>query len=153
MKPARKRATTQLDELLCFTVYSTAHAFNRVYQPLLEKLGLTYPQYLVLVALWAEDDQSVGALGEKLHLASSTLTPLLKRLEQIGHVTRRRAAADERQVRVALSPAGTALRAKARDVPRCILEATGLTPAGLERVAKELTAIRERLLDSATPGD
>jgi len=145
------KATTppDLGDFLCFAVYSAGHAFNRVYKPLLEKLGLTYPQFLAMIALWAEDDQTVGALGEKLLLESSTLTPLLKRLEGMGYVTRRRDAEDERHVRVRLTKTGTALRNKAKDIPACILEATGLSLDGLRQLQGEIAALRENLLKAA----
>lgn len=133
-------------ELLCFAVYSAGHAFNRVYKPLLDGLGLTYPQYLVMVALWSRDDQTVGEIGDTLFLESSTLTPLLKRLEGLGHVTRERDPADERQVRVRLTRAGTALRAKARNIPPCILERTGLSVGTLNRLQTDITRLRENLL-------
>ena len=138
-----------LDDFLCFAVYSAGHAFNRVYKPLLDKLDLTYPQFLVMVALWGEDDQTVGALGDKLFLESSTLTPLLKRLEGMGYVTRRRDAADERHVRVRLTKAGAALRNKARDIPACILEATGLSLEGLRRLQGEIAGLRDNLRKAA----
>jgi DNA-binding MarR family transcriptional regulator len=139
-------ASPDLDELLCFAVYSAGHAFNRIYKPLLDAIGLTYPQYLVMVALWAEDEQTVGGLGEKLLLESNTLTPLLKRLETMGYLTRRRDESDERQVRVKLTAQGRALQAKARDVPRCILEATGLSPAAMARLRSDIAALRESML-------
>src|SRR5258707_9190090 len=91
-----------LEDLVCFAVYAAGHAFNRVYKPLLDELGLTYPQYLVMTALWGEDDQTVGALGGQLSLEYSTLTPLLKRLERLGMISRRRDPEDERQVRLRL---------------------------------------------------
>ena len=102
----------RLSEFLCFAVYSASHAFNRVYKPLLDELGLTYPQYLAMVLLWERDDQTVGSLGEKLFLESSTLTPLLKRLEALGHIRRTRDPNDERQVRVRLTDKGRAIRRK-----------------------------------------
>jgi DNA-binding MarR family transcriptional regulator len=142
-------ATPEVEEFLCFAVYSVGHAFNRVYKPLLDAIGLTYPQYLVMVALWAEDDQTVGDLSDKLLLESSTITPLLKRLEVMGYVGRRRDDTDERQVRVRLTPQGTALRAKARDVPKCVEGATGLSPAALARLRDDVVALRERLLDAS----
>src|ERR1700730_6884427 len=113
--PGPKRApkredALRLGEFLCFAVYSASHAFNRVYKPLLDELGLTYPQYLVMVLLWEQDDQTVGSLGEKLFLESSTLTPLLKRLEALGHVKRTRDPVDERQGRVRLTDKGRAIR-------------------------------------------
>lgn len=145
----RSGPASDLDAMICFAVYSAGHAFNRVYKPLLDALGLTYPQYLVMVALWAEDDQTVGALGDKMFLESSTLTPLIKRLEAMGLVARARDPADERQVRVRLTPTGGALRAKARDVPACILEASGLSEAELLRLQGEIAAVRDALLDAS----
>ena len=135
----------RLSELLCFTVYSAGHAFNRVYKPLLDQLGLTYPQYLVMVLLWEQDDQTVGSLCEKLFLESSTLTPLLKRLEASGHVKRTRYPLDERQVRVGLTGEGRAMREKARLIPDCILEASGLGIDGLRRLQSEIVALRNSL--------
>jgi len=105
-----------LDELLCFAVYSANNAFNRAYRPMLDRLGLTYPQYLVLVTLGDRDGQSVGEIGERLFLESNTLTPLLKRLEVAGLVERRRDPADERQVRVRLTERGRALGVEACQV-------------------------------------
>jgi MarR family transcriptional regulator, organic hydroperoxide resistance regulator len=141
---ARRRL--DLDEFLCFAIYSAGHAFNRVYKPLLDALGLTYPQYLVMLALWGEDDQTVGSLGEKLFLESSTLTPLIKRLEAMGHVARNRDPADERQVRVRLTRSGSALRAKASDVPACILAATGMSIGALRKLQAEISTLRDNLL-------
>jgi DNA-binding MarR family transcriptional regulator len=106
-----------LDSFLCFAIHSTAHAVQRANKPLLDKLGLTYPQYLVMVVLWAEDNQTVGRIGDRLFLESSTLTPLLKRLEATGLVQRQRDAVDERQVRVQLTEAGRALHDKACRLP------------------------------------
>jgi len=151
-KPGRMSGTSSVafpeQDLLCFAFYSTSHAFNRIYNPLLNELGLTYPQYLVMVSLWAKDDQTVGEVGETLFLESSTLTPLLKRLEAIGYLTRSRDLSDERQVRVQLTSAGRALQKKARDIPGCILEATGLSLADLHRLQREIAAVRQRLLKS-----
>jgi MarR family transcriptional regulator, organic hydroperoxide resistance regulator len=135
----------RLSELLCFTVYSASHAFNRVYKPLLDQLGLTYPQYLVMVLLWEQDDQTVGSLCAKLFLESSTLTPLLKRLEASGHVKRARDPVDERQVRVRLTDKGRAMREKARMIPDCILAASGLKIDGLRRLQGEIVALRSSL--------
>lgn len=115
------------ESMLCFDIYATHHAVGQVYQPLLSKLGLTYPQYLVMLVLWERDGQTVGQLGERLDLASSTLTPLIKRLESQGLVTRKRDTADERKVRVHLNPAGIALEQEASHVPNCVAEAFGLS--------------------------
>jgi len=145
-KPATSDEHMRLDDFLCFAVYSTNHAFNRIYKPLLDALDLTYPQYLTMVALWQKDDQTVGSLGEKLFLESSTLTPLLKRLEAMGHLRRIRDARDERQVRIQLTEAGRALEEKAKSVPRCILEATGLTEETLQTLKNELAKVRNAML-------
>jgi DNA-binding MarR family transcriptional regulator len=107
-----------LEIFLCFAVYSAGHAFNRVYKPMLEKLRLTYPQYIAMVLLWERDGQTVGELGRKLLLESNTLTPLLKRLETLGNVKRQRDPLDERQVRVNLTDAGRKLRQRASHIPR-----------------------------------
>lgn len=135
----------RLGEFLCFAVYSASHAFNRVYKPLLDELGLTYPQYLAMVLLWEQDDQTVGSLGEKLFLESSTLTPLLKRLEASGHIKRTRDPADERQVRVRLTAKGQAMREAARKIPDCILETTGLNIDELRRLRNDIVALRHNL--------
>src|SRR5689334_6592618 len=110
-----------LGNQLCFAVYSTAHAFNRFYKPLLDRLGLTYPQYLVMLVLWEQDGMSVKEIGERLFLDSGTLTPLLKRLEAAGLVKRTRSTEDERQVIVALTAQGEALKEKARSLPLSML--------------------------------
>ncbi|MCB8879825.1 MarR family transcriptional regulator [Acidisoma cellulosilytica] len=138
-----------LSDFLCFAAYSTGHAFNRIYKPLLDRLGVTYPQYLVLVQLWAEDGQTVGALGGRLFLESNTLTPLIKRLEAMGLVIRRRDPADERQVRVSLTEQGRALETQALAVPGCIFAATGLTLDEIQRLTRDLTVLRDRLMATA----
>jgi DNA-binding MarR family transcriptional regulator len=131
--------------MLCFTVYSTAHAFNRAYKPLLDALGLTYPQYLVMFALWEQDGLSVKELGELLHLDSGTLTPLLKRLEAMGLVRRARDAADERSVRISLTPAGAAMRQKDNKVKQGILGACGHSIEDLAALNKQLVRLRDAL--------
>jgi MarR family transcriptional regulator, organic hydroperoxide resistance regulator len=144
-KPSPNARFATLNDFLCYAIYSTGQAFNRVYQPLLEKLGITYPQYLVMVALWENDDQTVGSLGEKLSLESNTLTPLLKRLETRHLLTRLRDPIDERQVRIRLTAAGRRLRAKAREIPGCILEATGLGVEELQRLLGQIVELRHSL--------
>jgi len=134
-----------LDNQICFAVYSTAHAFNRVYKPLLDKLGLTYPQYLVMLALWERDDVPVKDIGERLFLDSGTLTPLLKRLEAAELVKRTRSTEDERQVLIALTPQGQALKEKARAVPQGILAASACSLGELSAMKKDLVALRNRL--------
>jgi len=138
-----------LDEFLCFSIYSVGHAFNQFYRPVLDKLGLTYPQYLAMVALWSKDKQTVKELGQALFLESNTLTPMLKRLEALGYVIRARDAEDERQVRICLTKEGRALRAKAAAIPECVLDALGTSPEQLGRLQKELSVIRDRLLAKA----
>jgi MarR family transcriptional regulator, organic hydroperoxide resistance regulator len=140
----------KLDEFLCFEVYSVNHAFNRVYQPLLDKLHLTYPQYLVMVLLWERDGQIVGELGARLSLASNTLTPLLKRLETLGHIKRSRDPADERQVRVRLTESGWTLRAKALHIPGCILAAAGLDARTVKQLMTGIATLR-RALENYNP--
>lgn len=131
--------------MLCFALYSAAHAMQAAYKPLLEPLGLTYPQYLALSALWAEDGQTVGQIGAALMLDSNTLTPLLKRLEQAGWITRRRDSADERQVRLTLTDEGRALGDRAAEVPLCFLDRTGLPVEDAAQMRDDLTALRDRL--------
>src|SRR5277367_5381287 len=139
----------KLANQLCFAVYSTAHAFNKVYKPLLDPLGLTYPQYLVMLILWYEDEVTVKDLGQRLQLDSGTLTPLLKRLEANGLVTRRRSQADERRVVVTLTAAGRALNEKAESVPRNLFCSTGLTLDGLNQLRDTLLSLRGSLSASA----
>ena len=135
-----------LDNFLCFSIYSTGHAFNQFYRPLLDAIALTYPQYLVMVALWTGNDQTVKALGEKLSLESSTLTPLLKRLEAAGYLTRARDPDDERQVRVRLTATGRALKSRARSIPACVGGALGLSNEQLKTLQTDILSIRDRLL-------
>jgi MarR family transcriptional regulator, organic hydroperoxide resistance regulator len=138
-------APLQLDEFLCFAVYSATHAFTRVYQPLLKPFGLTYPQFIAMILLWQQDGQTVSELGEQLYLQSNTLTPMLKRLETLGYVSRSRDPADERQVRIRLTEAGRKLRGSALDVIDGIRKATALTGENASRMTEELQALRRRL--------
>ena len=119
-----------LDHQLCFALYSASLAMTKFYKPLLDPLGLTYPQYLVMLVLWERDAIGVGQLGERLRLDSGTLTPLLKRLEAAALVERRRSDADERRVSIALTPAGHALKARALAVPEQIACSSGCSLAG-----------------------
>lgn len=145
MSKKDEREPSTLDSMLCFTVYSTAHAFNRAYKPLLDALGLTYPQYLAMFALWERDGLSVKEMGELLHLDSGTLTPLLKRLEGMGLVRRARDPADERSVRISLTPAGVEMRCKERTVHQGLLGACGHTSEELEAVTRQLIRVRDTL--------
>ncbi len=135
----------RLDNQVCFAVYSTAHAFNRVYKPLLDRLGLTYPQYLVMLVLWERDDVPVKEIGERLFLDSGTLTPLLKRLEAADLIKRTRSTEDERQVLIALTPKGRSLQEKARTVPQSILAASACSVSELSALKNDLVALRDRL--------
>lgn len=140
-----KAPPPDLDDLLCFAIYSTGFAFNRVYREPLQRLGLTYPQYLVMICLWANDDVTVGQIGERLGLDTNTLTPLLKRLEAMGLLTRRRSAEDERRVMVALTDKGQALRGEAAEVVRCAADAVGMPRSDIARLTAEVRALRQRL--------
>ncbi|MGZ9809859.1 MarR family winged helix-turn-helix transcriptional regulator [Pseudoroseicyclus sp. H15] len=125
-----------LDQLVCFDIYTANLAIGRVYKPLLEPLGLTYPQFLVLKVLWEEDGLTLGAIGRRLGLESSTLTPLVKRLSARGLVTRSRDAGDERRVQVALTPDGQAMEAQTRGFAECLARGTGLTLEELQQVGR-----------------
>lgn len=140
--------TLPIAQMICFSLYSATHAMQRAYKPLLDALGLTYPQYLVMVALWGEDAQTVGQLGTALQLESNTLTPLLKRLEAQGMLTRTRDTVDERQVRVALTKTGQAMQAQAADIPGCILEKSGLPLVALTALRDQINDLRDQLLQA-----
>ena len=140
--------TLKIDDLLCFSLYSANHALTRLYRPLLAPLGLTYPQYLVLVALWEQDEQKVSDLGKRLDLETNTLTPLLKRMESAGYLTRRRNPEDERSLIVSLTDKGQALRAEAQEISTCVIEAMGGDLNELIELRDRVNALRARL-DSA----
>ncbi len=139
----------KLDNALCFAIYSANHAITRAYKPLLDQHGLTYPQYLVMLVLWSRDGQTVGGIGEELFLESSTLTPLLKRLEAAGYVRRARDANDERQVVVHLTPKGQELRRQLADVPRQMLKAFGCGRDGADKLTAEVRAVRDNVSKAA----
>jgi DNA-binding MarR family transcriptional regulator len=130
-----------LDEQICFALYSASRAFTGRYRELLEPLGLTYPQYLAMLVLWESDAVTVSHLGERLQLDSGTLSPLLKRLESTGLITRTRAVDDERSVLIGLTARGDELRLKAVDIPMQLCAATGLTPTDLMRLQAELSSL------------
>ena len=134
-----------LSTFLCFAVYSANGAFGRAYKPILDRIGLTYPQYLVMVCLWAKDGQTVGEIGKQLFLETNTLTPLLKRLEAAGLVQRVRGRQDERQVRVTLTHAGKALKAKAKKVPAEIAAAAALSDEQADALRSAVEALRNGL--------
>lgn len=135
----------EVTELLCFSLYSASHAFTQLYRPLLEKLGLTYPQYLVMVTLWHRDGQTVKGLGQALFLDSSTLTPLLKRLDAAGLITRTRNPRDEREVLIHLTQKANELRSSAADVGRCIEEAVGMDAETVRAIKSSVETIRDKI--------
>ncbi|MEX0350136.1 MAG: MarR family winged helix-turn-helix transcriptional regulator [Paracoccaceae bacterium] len=139
---------SRAQDMFCHSVYVASHVINRAYTPHLKKLGLTYPQYITLTLLWEKDGQSVGALAGQLRMETSTLTPLIKRLEALGHVQRRRGETDERQVFVHLTGPGRALQAQAPGITACMVEGTGLTTQELD----SLQALLGRLSDGLQPG-
>jgi len=143
-----KAKPRHLSEFLCFAIYSANLAFGKAYKPMLEELGLTYTQYITMVALSEEDDVTVSTLGDKLFLESNTLTPILKKLEAMGYVLRQRDAQDERLVRVQLTPAGRKLREKALTINSGLLEATGLSPQEFARMQQGVVALRDSLVQA-----
>lgn len=140
-----------LDDQLCFALYAASRAVTGRYRPLLEELGLTYPQYLVLLVLWERDAVPIKQVGAALHLDYGTLTPLIKRLETAGLVRRERRADDERTVEITLTEQGRALRARARSVPRAIGDAMGLTPEEFEAARTLLRRLTANLAAEPAP--
>jgi DNA-binding MarR family transcriptional regulator len=135
----------RLDQQICFALYGAAHAFTRAYKPLLDPIGLTYPQYLVMMALWEKETSTVKALGEMLGLDSGTLSPLLKRLEHAGLITRKRGTVDERQVLVALTPKGADLKTEGVKIMAAIGGATGCGLEELAQLRDQVNALKEGL--------
>ncbi|MEZ7848358.1 MAG: MarR family transcriptional regulator [Polaromonas sp.] len=135
----------QLDNQLCFALYSSSLAMTKLYKPLLVELGLTYPQYLVMLVLWEQDALMVSALGDKLYLDSGTLTPLLKRLEVGGFILRQRAADDERRVLVTLTPTGRQLKQQAARIPACVLQATQCSRQTATALTQQIKQLRDNL--------
>lgn len=144
-------ANLMLSEYLCFAVYSANLAYGKAYKPILEELGLTYTQYITIIALWEEDNQTVSRLGEKLFLESNTLTPMLKKLEAMGYLARQRDPEDERQVRVSLTKNGRKLREKA--FKRTLAGASGLAPDEFAKLQKAIVILRNNLLTSVQTGE
>jgi DNA-binding MarR family transcriptional regulator len=137
-----------LENQFCFALYSASHALTKTYKPMLDQLGLTYPQYLVMLVLWEQDGILVKEIGARLYLDSGTLTPLLKRLEANGILTRTRDANDERQVRIHLSKHGRALRKQAEQIPAQMLSVSGQQEDTLVRLRAELAAVRNDLFNA-----
>ena len=145
--PTRTRASRpapRLADFLCFAIYSANLAYGRAYQPILDELGLTYTQWIAIVALWEQDHQTVSELGEKLFLQSNTLTPILKKLEGAGLVCRRRDTRDERQVRIGLTNAGRALRN--RGIQKNLVAASGLTAEEFQALQRAVVKLRDNLV-------
>lgn len=142
-----KAGVPPLSDFLCFAVYSANLAYGKAYKPILDEIGITYTQYLAIVALWEEDHQTVGGLGDKLFLESNTLTPILKRLEAMGYLTRRRSAEDERQVLISLTDAGRALREQGVEMD--LVAATGLSPEEFSAMRRGLVKLRDNLREHA----
>jgi len=136
----------QLDNQLCFALYSASLAMTKVYKPLLDELGLTYPQYLAMLVLWERDGLMVSELGDKLYLDSGTLTPLLKRLETAGYISRIRAAEDERRVYITLTSLGRKLKTRATKIPGCILSASQCSVPELMALTSQVQALRKKLV-------
>ena len=151
-KPKSKPAAgaRPLGDFLCFAIYSANLAFGRAYRKGLEELGLTYPQWIAIVALWEQDGQTVSELGEKMFLESNTLTPILKKLERAGYLRRQRDPADERQVRLSLTDAGRKLRQKGTHMN--LMAATGLETDEFARLQQNVVTLRDNLI-SATAGE
>lgn len=138
-------AMLQLDNQLCFALYSTSLAMTKLYKPMLEDMGLTYPQYLAMLVLWEQDGLTVSELGERLYLDSGTLTPLLKRMETAGLLSRIRAVQDERRVHITLTAEGRKLKAKAAKIPGCIMSATQCSIPELVSLTQQVQSFRKRL--------
>lgn len=140
--------TLPLDSQLCFSIYSTSLAIQRVYKPMLDELGVTYTQYLVLSALWEKDGRTIGAIGERLGLEPSTITPAVKRLEAAGFVARRRSVADERQVEVHLTDDGAQLQARTACLGEALLRHSGFDVAQLVALNRQVQALREGMREA-----
>ena len=134
-----------LNQQLCFSLYGTHMAINRAYKPLLDAMGLTYPQYLVLSVLWEEDGQTISGIASRLDLESSTITPLVKRLEQAGFVERQRSASDERQVHVRLTKAGLDVRCRTSCLAQRLLQRSGMPPEELGALNRQVQKLRDAL--------
>lgn len=137
----------KLSDFLCFSIYSANLAYGRAYKPILEKLGLTYTQYIAIVALWEQDEQTVSGLGDKLFLESNTLTPILKKLEAMGYLTRKRDPGDERQVVISLTPEGRRLREKGLSMN--LVKASGLAPDEFRTMQQGVAKLRDNLIKAA----
>jgi MarR family transcriptional regulator, organic hydroperoxide resistance regulator len=140
-----------LDNQICFTLYATSMAINRTYKPMLDAMGITYPQYLVLCVLGEEDGMTIGAIASRLALESSTVTPPVKRLEQAGLVTRQRSEVDERQVQVRLTDAGRALLVQSSCLGETLIDRSGMTPEQVDALNQQVQALRDALSGDYAP--
>ena len=147
-KPLDTCESLLLDNQLCFALHSTSLLMTKVYKPLLQALGLTYPQYLAMLVLWEEDGLTVGEISQRLLTDPGSLTPLLKRLEVEGLLSRTRSREDERVVVVELTEAGRDLRKKAMDIPQCILGASGMKIEQMQKLQADLLELRSNLKSS-----
>ena len=145
MSDAGDATIPNLDEFLCFAIYATGFAFNRIYRRPLGRLGLTYPQFLVMVALWDRDGVAVGVLGTKLSLDTNTLTPLLKRLEAMGLIVRERSQEDERKVIASLTEKGAVMRSEATEILRCTFAAADMPATDFAKLTHDIQALRHNL--------
>ena len=144
--PTKPNPMLLLDNQLCFALYSTSLAMTKLYKPLLDEMGLTYPQYLAMLVLWERDGLMVSELGDRLYLDSGTLTPLLKRLEASGYISRIRAVEDERRVYVTLTSSGRKLKSRAAKIPGCILSASQCALPELMAFTSQIQALRKKLV-------
>lgn len=136
---------TDPNALICFALYTANHAIHRTYVPLLGDLGLSYPQWMTLMFLWNADDQTVGDLASKMGMQTNTVTPLLKRLETLGHITRTQGTKDARQMRIQLNPSGHDLQKHAPAITSCMIEATGFDLPMLDNLVKVLGTLRDQV--------
>jgi DNA-binding MarR family transcriptional regulator len=148
-KTPLRTETARLADFMCFSIYSANLAYSRVYKPVLDELGLTYPQYITIISLWEEDQQTVKGLSEKLFLEPSTMTPMLKRLEAMGYLSRTRDSEDERNVRISLTDAGRRLREKGFGFGEVTVKASGLTPEEFPILQKAIANLRDNLIKSS----
>jgi MarR family transcriptional regulator, organic hydroperoxide resistance regulator len=148
-KPTKRSEAAKLADFMCFTIYSTNLAYSRVYKPVLEQLGVTYPQYIAIIALWEEDRQTVKGLSEKLFLEPSTITPMLQRLEAMGYVRRTRDDEDERSVRVSLTEGGRRLREKGLGFGERTVKASGLSAEEFPVLQKAVARLRDNLVKAS----
>jgi DNA-binding MarR family transcriptional regulator len=144
-KPTKRSEAAKLADFMCFTIYSANLAYSRVYKPVLEELGVTYPQYIAIISLWEKDRQTVKGLSEKLFLEPSTITPMLQRLEAMGYVHRARDEEDERSVRVSLTTEGRRLREKGLGFGERTVKASGLTAEEFPVLQKAVARLRDNL--------